>query len=313
MSSRGIVNNPSQMCAVIQILVRPSRQPRNSDFRGQSSISNRMTSPPITPRAKPGGLAPLGQIQEPDAGPVSDVPRRGCHRRRHGREEPRPMNGASSLGRRRASAPISREGNRYNSRPPRRPESERSPGGPDRDRAHMLYYKESHEPSGSWAFHPDAVSWRGPGRDRLTYRTDFPGSKMRIARWSPLLLVGLVIAALCRGQEPARPAANSGCRRSAAASQVSRCRLVFRDRLPRQHQEDRRADSERPAKRAHDLDVLRPALASVSGLVRRPVQGHRVQTRQTRRVLPRKLIRTGAAWCVTRRPGPPPDWRRPAG
>ena len=29
---------------------------------------------------------------------------------------------------------------------------------------------------------------------------------MRIARWVPLLLAGLVIAALCRGQEPARPA-----------------------------------------------------------------------------------------------------------
>jgi cytochrome c554/c'-like protein len=52
----------------------------------------------------------------------------------------------------------------------------------------------------------DAVFWRGPGRDRTTFRTDFPGSKMRIARWSPLLLAGFVIAALCRGQEAARPA-----------------------------------------------------------------------------------------------------------
>jgi hypothetical protein len=66
----------------------------------------------------------------------------------------------------------------------------------------------------------DAVFWRGPGRDRITYRTDFPGSKMRIARWSPLLLVGLVIAALCRGQEPARPAQI----RAAAASPTTKFR-----------------------------------------------------------------------------------------
>jgi Cytochrome c554 and c-prime len=52
----------------------------------------------------------------------------------------------------------------------------------------------------------DAVSWRGPGRDRTKNRTDYPGSKMRIARWVPLLVAGFVIAALCGGQGAARPA-----------------------------------------------------------------------------------------------------------
>ena len=48
-TSKGSVSSPSQMWAVIQTLVRPSRHPRHSDLRGQSSISKRMIAPPRTP------------------------------------------------------------------------------------------------------------------------------------------------------------------------------------------------------------------------------------------------------------------------
>ena len=53
------------MCPVIHHLVRPNRHPRQSDLRGQSSISNRMIAPPSTPYAKPGGLPPPGQSRSP--------------------------------------------------------------------------------------------------------------------------------------------------------------------------------------------------------------------------------------------------------
>ena len=48
-TSKGSVSSPSQMWAVIQTLVRPSRHPLHSDLRGQSSISKRMIAPPRTP------------------------------------------------------------------------------------------------------------------------------------------------------------------------------------------------------------------------------------------------------------------------
>ena len=49
--------SPSQMCAFIQTLARPTRTTRNF-LRSQSSISKTMIDPPATPHAKPEGLLP---------------------------------------------------------------------------------------------------------------------------------------------------------------------------------------------------------------------------------------------------------------
>ena len=57
------------MWAIIHVLVRPSRRPRQSDFLGQRSISNMMIKPPATPKVKPGRLPPPGQRHAPELKP----------------------------------------------------------------------------------------------------------------------------------------------------------------------------------------------------------------------------------------------------
>ena len=124
---------------------------------------------------------------------------------------------------------------RSNARPIRAVERMRSRGGTGQDRAEMLYYKKSHEPSDSWAF---PRPWRilarvRPGGSCVLHR--FSGAAMRLARFSPALLAGYVIAVFCRGDEPAESRRNSSsC--AGAAVPVPRRRIVLRHGLPRQRQ-----------------------------------------------------------------------------
>ena len=57
-------------------------------------------------------------------------------------------------------------------------------------------------------FRGHVVSWHGSGPEGRACRTDFPGTAMRLARFSPVLLAGFVIVVLCRGNEPAGPTAS---------------------------------------------------------------------------------------------------------
>ena len=162
-------------------------------------------------------------------------------------------------------------------------QSERSPGGPDRDRAHMLYYKESHRAQRFLGFSlsmPYPGGW--PGRDRTTYRTDFPGSKMRIARWIPLLLAGFVIAALCRGQEPARPAPI----RASPAVPATKFRGSGSCSATACHGSIKRIDGPIPSVRRNEHTTWMSSdlhSRALPGLIQRTLRGHRVQARQTRR------------------------------
>ena len=152
----------------------------------------------------------------------------------------------------------------------------------------MLYYKKSHEPSDSWAFLAACRILARVPAERACVSHRFSGNRYASCTlWSPCSWPALW--SLCSAAARSPPAPHEVGLPRRPLPPIPRLGLVFGDGLPRQHQELRSGDLERPPKRAHDLDVLRPALSGVPGLVRRTIRAHRAQPLKFRRWLHQSL------------------------